>query len=95
MKTLRSNDRAGFDWSARTDRMFNDLESGLWYFRTREGNNIGPFRYKSEAEEMLCRFTEGVAAAAQKAATVEKLRFRPGAVSRVDETAYFLASQRG
>jgi hypothetical protein len=93
MKTLRSKDCAGLEWFARTDRMFNDPESGLWYFRTREGNDIGPFRYKSEAEEMLNRFIAGLEAAAVKASAVEKLRFRPGVVSRISET--FLVSQQG
>jgi len=94
MKTLRSNN-AGSEWFARTDRMFNDPESGLWYFRTREGNDIGPFRYKSEAEEMLTRFIAGVEATAQKASAIEKLRFRPAAVSRVSEADFLHASQRG
>lgn len=74
MITLRSNDCAGSAFFTRTDRVFNDFDSGLWYFRTREGNNIGPFRYRSEAEEMLCRFVSGVAQASAR--PMEKLRFR-------------------
>jgi hypothetical protein len=92
MKTLRSNDCAGTEWFARADRMFDDPESGLWYFRTREGKDIGPFRYRSEAQEMLTRFIAGIEAAAQKAATVDKLRFRPRVVSRASD-AYFPAPQ--
>jgi hypothetical protein len=38
-------------------------EEGLWYFKTREGNNIGPFRYLSEARSMLERFLADVRAA--------------------------------
>lgn len=38
----------------RSDRIYTDQE--LWYFRTREGDNIGPFRYKSEAESNLESF---------------------------------------
>lgn len=38
----------------RKERLF--LRSGLWYFRTREGEPIGPFRYRQEAEAMLARF---------------------------------------
>ncbi|MGM0633415.1 MAG: DUF6316 family protein [Pseudomonadota bacterium] len=38
----------------RTDRLF--LKSGLWYFRTREGDPVGPFRYRDEAEAMMARF---------------------------------------
>jgi len=37
-------------------------ESGLWYFSTREGTQIGPFRYRTEAEAMLARFLEKVSA---------------------------------
>ena len=32
--------------------------SGMWYFRTREGKDVGPFRYKDEAELMLTRFVQ-------------------------------------
>ena len=32
--------------------------TGMWYFRTREGKDVGPFRYKDEAELMLTRFVE-------------------------------------
>ncbi len=28
----------------------------LWYFKTREGENIGPFRYRSEAQSNLEQF---------------------------------------
>ena len=31
-------------------------EQNLWYFRTREGQTIGPFRYRSEAESNLDKF---------------------------------------
>lgn len=31
-------------------------ERDLWYFRTGEGTEIGPFRYRSEAETGLQRF---------------------------------------
>jgi hypothetical protein len=30
----------------------------LWYFKTREGDEIGPFRYRSEAESNLDRFMQ-------------------------------------
>jgi hypothetical protein len=94
MNTLRSKDCAGLEWFARADRMFNDPDSGLWYFHTREGNDIGPFRYRSEAEEMLKRFIAGIEAAAVKASTIEKLRFRPGVVPRVSEMAFGPSSQQ-
>lgn len=38
----------------RSERVFS--EHDLWYFRTREGDAIGPFRYRSEAESNLDRF---------------------------------------
>lgn len=38
----------------RSERLF--LQEGLWYFHTREGAPIGPFRYRNEAETMLERF---------------------------------------
>ncbi len=47
---------ANFD---RSDRIYTDQE--LWYFRTREGDNIGPFRYKSEAESNLEKFLRKLA----------------------------------
>ena len=28
----------------------------IWYFKTQEGETIGPFRYRSEAESNLSRF---------------------------------------
>ncbi len=31
-------------------------QKDLWYFRTREGKEIGPFRYQSEAQSNLDRF---------------------------------------
>ncbi len=37
----------------RTEQVFS--ENDLWYFKTREGQNIGPFRYRSEAESNLDR----------------------------------------
>jgi hypothetical protein len=30
----------------------------LWYFDTDDGETVGPFRYKSEAENNLTRFLE-------------------------------------
>ena len=82
---IRSNDCTASSQFSRSERIFNDLETGLWYFRTREGNNIGPFRYKTEAEEMLGRFLSGVQEASRETAVVSKLRFRvTGSVTRDD-----------
>ncbi|MEQ8954853.1 MAG: DUF6316 family protein [Pseudomonadales bacterium] len=38
----------------RSERLFT--EQDLWYFRTREGREVGPFRYKSEAQSNLDQF---------------------------------------
>ena len=32
------------------------MQQDLWYFRTRDGDDVGPFRYRSEAENNLNRF---------------------------------------
>lgn len=59
------------------DRFY--LESGLWYFRTREDQCIGPFRYRSEAETMLAHFKSRVRESEQRrqmASGGGKLHFR-------------------
>lgn len=33
-------------------------QQDLWYFKTREGNEIGPFRYRCEAQSNLDHFIE-------------------------------------
>lgn len=38
----------------RSERIYT--EQDLWYFRTREGQEVGPFRYKSEAQSNLEQF---------------------------------------
>jgi hypothetical protein len=83
MPKLRSEDCAGSAFYSRTDRIYNCDESGLWFFRTREGNNIGPFRYRSEAEEMLGRFIVTLQEAARENEASEKLRFRTRSSPRV------------
>jgi len=55
--TKRSTDLHS-DQFSRSERLF--VESGLWYFRTREGAPMGPFRYRNEAELMLGRFIEQI-----------------------------------
>ena len=37
-----------------SDRIFS--QQNLWYFQTQEGNQIGPFRYRSEAQSNLDQF---------------------------------------
>lgn len=62
----------------RTDRFYCD--SGLWYFRTREGTDVGPFRYRCEAESMLVRFLQEVQEKQQQAMASVKPHFRTAAV---------------
>ncbi len=58
----------------RTDRLFS--QSGLWYFRTREGKDVGPFRYRCEAESMLTRFIDETSRLQQRSLMPHKLHFR-------------------
>ena len=53
---LRQQDNSCSAPAIRSDRIFS--QSDLWYIRTREGDHIGPFRYKSEAETNLHQFME-------------------------------------
>ncbi len=65
----------------RKERLF--LQSGLWYFRTREGDPIGPFRYRDEAEAMLTRFLHRIREAElrqRQRTTRPKPKFRTSAV---------------
>ncbi len=52
--SVRSQDIALTKAPPRTDRIFSNDE--LWYFRTREQAQVGPFRYRSEAQSSLERF---------------------------------------
>jgi len=51
---LRQQDNSSTKLPSRSERVF--AQEDLWYFRIREGENIGPFRYKSEAESNLDQF---------------------------------------
>jgi len=39
-----------------SDKVYTNED--LWYFDTEDGETVGPFRYKSEAENNLTRFLE-------------------------------------
>lgn len=54
MTVSRQQDIPDSSTQNRTERLFS--ENDLWYFKTREGDNVGPFRYRSEAESNLDRF---------------------------------------
>jgi hypothetical protein len=36
-------------------------QQNLWYFQTQEGDQIGPFRYRSEAQSNLDQFMQQLA----------------------------------
>ena len=44
------------DRTDRSDRFCQD--NGLWYFKTREGLDVGPFESRGEAQYALLYFTE-------------------------------------
>jgi hypothetical protein len=56
MSESRQQDQSSSDTHSRSDRVFS--QQNLWYFKTREGDDVGPFRYRSEAESNLDRFLE-------------------------------------
>lgn len=72
---LTDSDIAEF---ARTDRIFS--RTGLWYFHTREGNDVGPFRYRDEAELMLTKFVQELQQIQQDALVSAKPHFRVSGV---------------
>ena len=53
-ESTRSQDVAITKAPPRTERFYSDNE--LWYFRTREQAEVGPFRYRSEAQSSLEMF---------------------------------------
>lgn len=58
----------------RSDRLFQ--QQGMWFFKTREGKDVGPFRYRGEAELMLTRFVQEVAAKEEALLARAKPHFR-------------------
>ena len=55
-KKNRSEDDGKKADSQRSDRIYED--KGRWFFKTREGLNIGPFQKRREAQYALLYFTE-------------------------------------
>ncbi|MGB4248093.1 MAG: DUF6316 family protein [Pseudohongiellaceae bacterium] len=79
MTSLRRNDHSDASIPVRSERMYNT--GGLWYFRTREGLEIGPFRYESEANQMLSQYVEDMQAAERLAEIQpDKPHFRMSAI---------------
>ncbi|NQV71008.1 MAG: hypothetical protein HQ498_13360 [Pseudohongiella sp.] len=56
MPNTREQDRLQSLAPDRSDRIFSQQD--LWYFKIREGDEIGPFRYRSEAQSNLDGFME-------------------------------------
>jgi len=56
MSDNRRQDKSQMSAPDRSERIFS--EQDLWYFKIREGNEVGPFRYRSEAQSNLERFME-------------------------------------
>ena len=61
----------------RDDRLFSN--NGLWYFKTTEGKEVGPFRYRNEAELMLTRFVAELQKKQEEALAIIKPHFRVSA----------------
>ena len=56
MSENRQKDNSHTPAPDRSERIYS--EQDLWYFRIREGDEVGPFRYRSEAQSNLERFME-------------------------------------
>jgi len=54
MSNSRQCEQLGSDNPDSSDRIFS--QQNLWYFQTQEGDQIGPFRYRSEAQSNLDQF---------------------------------------
>lgn len=56
MSNSRQQDKSKSSTPDRSERIFSQQD--LWYFKIREGDEIGPFRYRSEAQSNLDCFME-------------------------------------
>lgn len=89
MANIRKSDRSGRISPCRSERVFN--RASLWYFRTREGRDVGPFRYESEARQMLTQFIRDMMAIeAQSQPQASKPHFRLSAIADTAERALTL-----
>lgn len=61
---MRDKDQVISSIPNRRERVF--MQQDLWYFRTRDGDDVGPFRYRSEAENNLDRFMHQLEASIQQ-----------------------------
>lgn len=53
---MRSQDLPSSYYPEKSDRLYTDEER--WYFRVRDGEEVGPFRYRSEAQSNLERYLQ-------------------------------------
>ena len=63
MSQSSNNDHSASSAATRTESVF--CQKDLCYFLTREGKEIGPFRYRSEAQSNLDRFVADLKARLQ------------------------------
>ena len=56
IKKTRSGEQKPSEKPSRTDRFVED--DGFWFFKTREGIDVGPFDERSDAEYALLYFVE-------------------------------------
>lgn len=88
MTSLRKDDQSKGSFHYRSERVFD--EQGLWYFRTREGQNLGPFRYESEARQMLNNFINDIhVKEQQELQNAIKPQFRMNPLATCDEGLAF------
>lgn len=73
----RSCDSSASRHHERSDRLF--CHQGMWFFKTREGKDVGPFRYRDEAELMLTRFIQEMVDKEQALLASAKPHFRTSA----------------
>ena len=81
MSSLRKQDTLIHHSFTRSERVF--VDNGLWYFRTREGGQVGPFRYESEARQMLQSFINDIQAKETEEAKSQKLHLRRNAIASI------------
>jgi Domain of unknown function (DUF6316) len=87
MANVRKSDRFETAQNSRSERIFN--AASLWYFHTREGADVGPFRYESEARQMLGQFIRDmITTEAQTQSRAPKPHFRLSAIAETAERAF-------
>lgn len=83
MSSQRKQDLAASSAFKRSVRIFTN--NGLWYFRTHEEGDIGPFRYESEASQMLDKFIADIIAKEHATTQPQKPHLRRFAIASITE----------